>query len=112
MKTLILGIFYVFLCLPSLAQLDVQNTQSVQWYVEQILLGGGVQVSNVTFNGLPANDVSVQVGYFNSDNANVGISSGMILACGEVVGAVGPNNTTSSTFPDAGLNLSGDTDLD
>jgi gliding motility-associated-like protein len=112
MKTLILGIFYVFLCLPSLAQLDVQNTQSVQWYVEQILLGGGVQVSNVTFNGLPANDVSVQVGYFNSDNANVGISSGMILACGEVVGAVGPNNTTSSTFPDTGLNLSGDTDLD
>ena len=104
MKTLLLGIS-ALLYLSCAAQLDVQNSQTVQWYVEQVLLGGGVQVSNVTFNGVPANEISLQVGYFNSDNANVGISSGMILSSGEVEGAIGPNNSSSSTFPEEGLDL-------
>ena len=111
MKTLLLGIS-ALLYLSCAAQLDVQNSQTVQWYVEQVLLGGGVQVSNVTFNGVPANEISLQVGYFNSDNANVGISSGMILSSGEVEGAIGPNNSSSSTFPEEGLDLPGDEDLD
>jgi len=112
MRTHLLSLLCAVLFLPVSAQLVTENIQTVEWYVEQILLGGGVQVSNITFNGLPASEVDVQLGYFNSENSNVGINAGMILSCGEVAGAVGPNNTGSSTFPDVGLGLPGDDDLD
>ncbi|MBK6893449.1 MAG: hypothetical protein IPH00_09965 [Flavobacteriales bacterium] len=35
------------------AQLSVNNTVTVQYLVENVLLGGGVTVSNITFNGMP-----------------------------------------------------------
>jgi len=80
------------------AQLVVTNTQTVQDLVENVLLGGGVNVSNITFNGLPANVVTEQAGSFNGTATTLGINTGMMLATGSVFNAPGPNNSGSSSL--------------
>lgn len=69
------------------AQLVVDNTITAEQAVEDILLGGGVEVSNITFSG-DAN----QIGSFNSENSNIGLASGVTLATGDIAVGVGPNN--------------------
>ncbi len=76
-------------------------------YVQNVLLGSGVTVSNVTFQGNAS-----QIGEFNSANANVGITAGLILSTGDVNVAVGPNNDGGATLPIGGFNGPGDADLD
>lgn len=109
----LLFILLLSLASPALsAQLQTDNTQTVAWYVENVLLGGGVTVTNITFNGQPADQVNVQVGEFNSAAANVGLTEGIILSTGDIQGAEGPNDTDSATLPEDGLLIPGDPDLD
>jgi gliding motility-associated-like protein len=98
MRRFFLSLFFFVPGLSSLAQLTVDNSLTVEAYVQNILLGAGVTVSNITFNGLPGNTVTLQVGSFNGENSNVGISSGMILASGDVNVAEGPNQSGSNTL--------------
>jgi len=73
------------------AQLVVDNTLTVEQLVNDILLGEGVTASNITFNGEPGNTVHVQVGSFDSENSNVPIIEGVLMATGNINVAVGPN---------------------
>lgn len=104
-------------CLFSIAstvlrsQLVIDNTQTVEYYVQEVLLGAGVAVSNITFNGQPANTVSMQIGQFDSQNSNVGINSGIVLASGDVNFVVGPNNSSGMTLGDPGTYAGTDPDL-
>ncbi len=86
------------MALTGQAQLVVTNTQSPASLVQSVLLGPGVTVSNITFNGVPANLVNEQVGAFNGVNTTLGIGSGLILATGNVMNAIGPNNSGSSSL--------------
>ncbi|MCH2215445.1 MAG: hypothetical protein MK086_09770, partial [Flavobacteriales bacterium] len=45
-------------------EVDLDNTMTVDELVEQVLLGNGVSVSNITFNGAPGDQVNVQIGRF------------------------------------------------
>lgn len=110
MKKLIASATLVFFAFFAQAQLVVENAQSVEWYVQNILLGSGVTVSNVTFNGLPGNQNNTQCGYFNSSASNAGLESGVIIGSGDVQGALGPNNSGSTTVAPS-VNLTGDPDL-
>jgi len=92
------------------SQLVIDNTQTVEYYVQEVLLGAGVAVSNITFNGQPASTVNMQIGEFDSQNANVGIPSGIVLASGDVNFVVGPNNSSAMTL--GNLNTFGGTDPD
>ncbi|MCF8256543.1 MAG: choice-of-anchor L domain-containing protein [Flavobacteriales bacterium] len=74
-----------------LGQLVVNNAQSPQQLVEDVLIGQGVQVSNIQFTG----DAQGR-GYFNGANSNIGLSDGVILSSGLVTDAVGPNETPFS----------------
>jgi hypothetical protein len=56
---------------PVAAQLDVNTTQTPQQLVEDVLIGQGVQVSNIQFTGDP-----MARGYFNGANSNIGLSRG------------------------------------
>ncbi len=56
-------------------------------YVQNVLVGSGVTISNVTFSG-----DATQIGDFNSANANVGLTTGVVLASGNVVNSIGPND--------------------
>ena len=89
------------------AQITVDNSLTPQEYVEQVLVGGGVTVTNVTYNG-QSNAMGGQfaIGSFQSVNTILPLDSGLVLSSGSVLGI--PSGST--TF-DPGSGLSGDQDL-
>jgi hypothetical protein len=86
-----LGIF-LLLSFSSKAQLTVNNALTPNQLVQNYLVGAGVTVSNVTFSGNAA-----QRGSFNGINTNLGLDSGVVLSTGAISGAIGPNNSGSTT---------------
>jgi gliding motility-associated-like protein len=77
------------------AQLITNNSLNPQGLVQNILLGNGVTVSNVTYNGSP-----VAIGQFTAANTNLGISSGIVMTTGTTLpngdGPQGPNDQAGS----------------
>jgi gliding motility-associated-like protein len=88
------------------AQLQVTSNITAAQAVQNILLGPGITASNITFSGNAS-----QLGSFIGTNCYLGLDSGVIMATGSVIGALGPNNQTSATFPGGGFNGPGDNDL-
>lgn len=77
-------------CVHAQAQLVVNNTQTPQQLVQDVLLGNGVQAFNVTYNGVanpPANVIGS--GSFTATNSNLGLAAGLILSSGQVTAAAG-----------------------
>ncbi|MFZ6051156.1 choice-of-anchor L domain-containing protein [Halocola ammonii] len=100
----------IFSFLTSSAQIDVDNTLTVEEYVTQFLIGEGVEVSNITFNGMPGDQVSVYVGSFQNASDEITLEEGMIMASGGVTVALGPNESGSSSGP--GTTNYNDSDLE
>jgi hypothetical protein len=73
-------------------QVVVDNTMTPQQLVEDVLLGQGVVVSNITFSGDP-----LQIGYFDATNSNFSISEGIVLSTGNVNDVPGPGVNFSSS---------------
>lgn len=92
-------------------QLLVNNTTTPTELVEQILAGQGVAVSNVTFNGVPANAIHDQIGSFNGSSSALGLVAGVVLATGRVQVVTGPNNDMSASLAPAVPNSVADADL-
>lgn len=67
--------------------------------VNNVLLGDGVEASNISINGLSANAVLSQFGYFDATQSNIGLDKGIILATGGATVAVGPNNWPAANVP-------------
>jgi len=86
--------FIVFSSLVN-AQLTTSTAQSPVQLVENVLVGGGVDITNVVYTG----DANA-IGSFNAVNTNLGLNSGIVLTTGTVLagddGPHGPNNTGSS----------------
>jgi hypothetical protein len=97
------------------AQLIVNNTtQTPAQLVQNVLLGNGISVSNIKFNGTAAgaNAVRDQVGKFSNGNAtNIGLNTGIILATGKANVAIGPNGQGGASQAPA-TPTAGDADLD
>ena len=85
-------------------QIIIDNTapyDNPTWLVDNVLLGGGVTTSNHSFQG-----DSVQIGWFDATNTNLGINSGIVMCTGDIYeldpnvvpGFVGVQNTV--TDPD------------
>ena len=86
----------------SFGQLVTSTAQSPAALVQNVLLGSGVTVSNITFSGQP-----VAIGYFDGTNTNIGLDEGVIITTGTVLnqgsdGPHGPNNRQ-----DAGIDHGG-----
>ena len=96
---------------PVSGQLSVANTLTPEQLVQQVLLGSGVSVSNITFNGGPATVMSMQAGQFDGVNSNIGMATGLILASGHDTLANGPNDFGGGTAPGGGMQGPGDPDL-
>lgn len=110
---LIQGLILSFLLLPAIyiGQISVNNTSmTVEQYVQNVLLGGGVSISNVQYNGGPANINNNQVGSFNDPNSNIGLGSGLIMGSGDVQMAAQQNTGTGASLGGNG-NPGTDTDL-
>jgi gliding motility-associated-like protein len=106
----ILIFILIVIAFPSFAQLTVTNNLTVEQYVQNVLLGNGVTVSNIEFNGIPANLVNASVGAFNDPASNLGLTSGLIMGSGNVQMASQPNNAGGSSLGGTGA-MGVDTDL-
>jgi hypothetical protein len=103
----ILIILAVLLTHISNAQLTVSTgVLTPTQYVQNVLVGGGVTISNVTFTGDPS-----QIGSFDGTATTIGIGPGLMLGSGDVNGAIGPNNDGSMSLPMGGFMGPGDPDL-
>ena len=105
MKTKLLLFLTLLNILSVKAQIVVDNNtpyDAPAWLVDNILLGGGVTASSITYQG-----DSSQIGFFNAINTNLGIDSGIVLCTGDVH-ALDPLYTGFLNFP---LNIVTDPDL-
>lgn len=101
-------------------QLVVNSTMTPAQLVQNTLLGPGVTVSNVIFNGLPATLPNAQVAHFLGADCVLVLDSGLLLATGEAEVGLGPNNSGSAQvevldnfFQDNDLdNVAGDMAMD
>lgn len=83
----------------SRAQLSVENSLTAAELVNDILLGEGIDAQNITINGLSAQTINTQFGAFNSENSNIGINRGVILATGGISVAESPNDMPTAYIP-------------
>jgi len=89
LKKLIL-ISLVFAPLVSIGQL-ITSSNSAANLVQNVLLGTGVTVSNISYSGSGA-----AIGSFTANGTNLGLASGVIITTGTISGPdgpQGPNNT-------------------
>lgn len=92
-----------------LSQLVTASGQAPQGLVQNVLIGPGVTVSNILYNGSPT-----AIGSFTATGTNLGISQGIVMTTGTIMnngsGPQGPNNAASSgtdnNMPGSGI-LSG-----
>ena len=78
-----------FSCFMAKSQIVIDNNPPYDdptWLVDNILLGGGVVASNHSYQG-----ESIQIGWFNAINTNLGIDNGIVMACGDIY-LLDPNN--------------------
>lgn len=91
------------------AQLEVQveDTQTPEELVQEVLLGQGVSVFNVEVTGnIPANEVNQQFGEYIGPSNVIGFNRGFMMATGDVGGAIGLPD-----FPEGTNNVTNDPDL-
>lgn len=95
----LLSFFVVFLLTKPFAYSQlVTSPQAPGNLVQNVLLGGGVQVTNINYVGNTG-----AIGFFNGANTNIGISSGVIITTGVISGAGGPQGPNDRM--DAGVDL-------
>ena len=80
------------------AQLQVSQSLTPTQLIQQVLIGNGVTVSNITFTG----DVQAIGKFYNGATTNVGLQSGVIMTTGSALNAIGPNNSTGKSTNNSG----------
>ena len=91
------GFILLVFAMHSLAfgQLITNTSLSPQGLVQNVLLGSGVTVSNVMYNGSPG-----AIGQFTANNTTLGITQGIVMTTGTVQatasGPQGPNDETNA----------------
>jgi gliding motility-associated-like protein len=104
LKRLFVGFILLSNAHMGYAQLVVDGASTPEELVEDILLGAGVTVSNITFTGEES-----QRGYFDGSASNIGIDGGVMLSSGDIEIAIGPNVAGGAGLGVGGL---GDDDLE
>jgi gliding motility-associated-like protein len=80
----LLAIVCLVLNQSSIAQVTIDQTMTPEELVQNVLLGGGITVSNVTFNGLPGNQLNNQIGKYTGPSNFVNFNEGIALVSGPV----------------------------
>jgi gliding motility-associated-like protein len=91
----LLIITYFFMPLLTFSQMVTSTAQTPGGLVQNVLLGPGVTVSNITYTGSPS-----AIGDFTATGTNLALESGIVLTTGTVLnngnGPHGPNNSSNS----------------
>lgn len=88
------------------AQLLTNNSQTPAQLVQDVLLGNGVTVSNITFTGSAS-----AIGFFNGVNTNIGLDSGIVMTTGTIFAPQGPQGPNGSGSNGTDNGFPGDPDL-
>lgn len=103
----LLAIAAFALATGSFAQLNVSTALTPEQLVQDVLVGAGVQVSNVSYNGFFVSQPQVGSGSFtNGLTTELGLDAGIILASGEAQNTAGSgfdfmsDNNGTGTDPD------------
>jgi len=101
---LILVLALVILSQFSYGQMTFTNTQSPSQLVQNVLLGTGITVSNITVNGSAANAlvVTTKIGYFEDGNSTFPIAKGVVMSSGNVTTLSGVSSVFSSSIVGGG----------
>ncbi|HKL40789.1 MAG TPA: choice-of-anchor L domain-containing protein [Cryomorphaceae bacterium] len=67
------------IALPAAAQIEIDTSMTVEQLVQDVLLGNGVSVSNITFNGQAADQLNVQASRFSGSSEFVEFSEALVL---------------------------------
>ena len=109
-KSTFTAFFLIIQSTFSFAQLVTSNSLTPTQLVQQVLLGSGISVSNITFTG-----DAKQITKFNaSANTNLGFLKGVLMSTGNALTSSinGPQGPNSSSGTSTGFGNMGDTDLD
>jgi gliding motility-associated-like protein len=87
-------LFLLLFSSDSFAQLQISQTGTVAQWVQNVLVGQGVSVSNITYTGS-----SQSVGLFSTGNntGNLGLLNGIVLSTGKVTDMPGNATINAST---------------
>ncbi len=93
---LFIGSFY--------GQMTFTNTQTPSQLVQNVLLGTGITVSNITVNGLATNaqNITTKIGYFEDGNSTFPISRGVVMSTGNINNLAGVASVFSSSTAGGG----------
>jgi gliding motility-associated-like protein len=103
-KLLFTALFSVII-LNLTAQVSIDQTLTPQQLVQDVLLGTGVTVTNVTFNGAPGTTPNTQIGRYLGPSSVVGFDDGIVMVSGNANTFV--TGIDQAPFP----NITGDPDL-
>ncbi len=78
------------------AQLVVDDTLTPSELLQNVLLGGGVSVSNITYNGVAVPATPQEGSGAFTAGGDMGLDAGVILSTGFVASAVGPESNFST----------------
>lgn len=79
----IFSLIFSFISLLVYSQITIDNNAPYDdptYLINDVLLGGGIIASNHSYQG-----DSVQIGYFDATNTNLGINSGIVMATGDIL---------------------------
>ena len=79
----IFSLIFSFISLLVYSQITLDNNapnDNPTYLINDVLLGGGIIASNHSYQG-----DSVQIGYFDATNTNLGINSGIVMATGDII---------------------------
>lgn len=79
----IFSLIFSFISLLVYTQITIDNNAPYDdptYLINDVLLGGGIIASNHSYQG-----DSVQIGYFDATNTNLGINSGIVMATGDIL---------------------------
>lgn len=107
---LLIVTFFCFLLESKAQNISVENDSTVEYYIQNILLGQGINTSNIQFNGGAANVVNEQVGLFRDDSSYTGLDFGLILGSGDVTLAEQSNTSGGASAGGSG-SIGSDPDL-
>lgn len=103
-RKIILATAAIFAFSGAFAQININTAMTPTQLVQNVLVGGGVTVSNVQMTG-----TSMAYGSFtNGNTTNIGLDAGVILTCGNATFVPGPNSYSGQGSDNS---LSGDADL-
>jgi gliding motility-associated-like protein len=98
-------LFVVLVTQIAEAQVQVDMTMTPNQLVQDVLLGTGVSVSNITFNGLPGNTTNIQIGKYIGPSNFIDFTEGIIMVSGTVAQVTGGFGGVLNP------NITGDNDL-